>query len=161
MEPGTGVCAVCCGAGEGAHRRPSESRRNNGAVIPRLRRSSGGSCHRGKGFRRRSARDGEARRDGNRGISAPERIRHSARVAMSRHQYLAWLCLAGLLAPPCRAADLEEIVRRATATLQSDWSADADYAYIERDEVQKNGTVTSKTSQVVYIAGSDYYLPLE
>ena len=80
----------------------------------------------------------------------------------SRHQYLAWLCLAGLLAPPCcRAADLEEIVRRATATLQSDWAADADYAYIERDEVQKNGTVTSRTSQVVYIAGSDYYLLLE
>ena len=75
-----------------------------------------------------------------------------------------WLCLvfgcAGLQTPPCNAADLQEIVRRGTATLRSDWAADPDYAYIERDEYQKKGRVTSKTSQVVYIADSDYYLPI-
>jgi hypothetical protein len=67
---------------------------------------------------------------------------------------------ATLQAPPCRAADLEEIVRRATAAIQADWAADPDYADLERDEVQKGGKVTSKTSRVVMIAGSDYYLPI-
>ena len=69
------------------------------------------------------------------------------------------LAIASVLSPPCCGADLQEIVRRGTATLQADWAADPDYAYLERDEAQKNGAVTSKTSQVVYVAGSDYYLP--
>jgi len=56
--------------------------------------------------------------------------------------------------------DLQEIVARATETLKSDWAADPDYAYVEKSQVQKNDKVTGKTSQVVYIAGSDYYLPL-
>jgi hypothetical protein len=76
----------------------------------------------------------------------------------------AWIflafCYAGVWTPLCRATDLEEIVRRGTARLQSDWASDPDYAYVERDEVRKNDKVTSKTSQVVYIAGSDYHLPL-
>lgn len=75
-----------------------------------------------------------------------------------------WFCLAfccaGVRTPLCRAADLQQIVARATETLKSDWAADPDYAYVEKSEVQKNDRVTSKTSQVVYIAGSDYYLPL-
>ena len=85
---------------------------------------------------------------------------------MSGHQHLAaFSACAFLLALPCRAGQLvndplQEIVRRATATLQSDWAADPDYAYVEKDEVQKNGRMTSKTSRVVYIAGSDYYLPI-
>ena len=58
------------------------------------------------------------------------------------------------------AEDLQEIVRQATATLNADWAADPNYAYVERDEVQKNDKVTSKKFQVVYIAGSDYNLPL-
>ena len=45
---------------------------------------------------------------------------------------------------PCQAEDLQEIVRRATAAIQSDWDADPNYAYIERDEVQKNDKTTSK-----------------
>ena len=44
--------------------------------------------------------------------------------------------------------------------IESDWAADLDYAYIERDEVQKDGKTTSKTYQVVTIAGSDYNLQL-
>jgi len=75
-----------------------------------------------------------------------------------------WCCLAlccmSFRAPLSRGADLQEIVRQANATLQADWAADADYAYVERSEVQKNEKVTSKTSQVVYIEGSDYSLPL-
>jgi hypothetical protein len=84
---------------------------------------------------------------------------------MSRPPYL--ILLLGSAASqgiPCHAADvtadIKEIVRRGTATLQSDWAADPDYAYVERDEVLKNEKMTIKTSRVVYIAGSDYYLPL-
>jgi hypothetical protein len=77
---------------------------------------------------------------------------------MSGRQYIA-VCLI-FLTLPCSGADLDEIVSRGTATLKSDWAADADYAYVEKDEVEKGGKLTSKTSQVVYIDGSDYYLPL-
>jgi len=96
-------------------------------------------------------------------------VNETAEVAIRRRHavdqhVVSWFCLAfcyaGILNPLCRATDLEEIVSRGTATLQSDWAADPDYAYVERDEVQKNDKVTSKTSQVVYIAGSDYYMPL-
>jgi len=86
---------------------------------------------------------------------------------MPGHQHLAasFFVCAFVLTLPCHAAQLvneplQEIVRRATTTLQSDWAADPDYAYVEKDEVQKNGRMTSKTSRVVYIAGSDYYLPI-
>jgi outer membrane lipoprotein-sorting protein len=76
-----------------------------------------------------------------------------------RHLIIVFLCSAGFQSVS-HAADIEEIVRRGNATLQSDWAADPDYAYVERDEVLKNEKTTSKTSRVVYIAGSDYYLPL-
>lgn len=86
---------------------------------------------------------------------------------MPGHQHLAAavIACAFLLTLPCDAGQLvndpvQEIVRRANATLQSDWAADPDYAYVEKDEVRKNGEMTSKTSRVVYIAGSDYELPL-
>jgi hypothetical protein len=68
---------------------------------------------------------------------------------------LFW-CFAGL----CQAEDIQEIVRRGTAAIQSDWDADPNYAYVERDEVQKGDKTTSKTAKVVMIAGSDYYLPI-
>lgn len=79
---------------------------------------------------------------------------------MSGRQHLAFCCILLCCALPLRAADLDEIVSRAAAVVKSDFAADADYAYIEKDEVLKNGRMTSKTSQVVYIDGSDYYLPL-
>lgn len=72
---------------------------------------------------------------------------------------MAVVCLA-LHAGVCRGADLAEIVEQATAKIQSDWAADPDYAYVERDETVKSGKTTSKTSQVVLIDGSDYYMPL-
>jgi hypothetical protein len=61
---------------------------------------------------------------------------------------------------PCRAADLSEIVQRATAALKSDWAADPLYACVERDEVQKGEKPASKTFEVVMIDGSDYHLAL-
>jgi hypothetical protein len=74
----------------------------------------------------------------------------------------ALFCLAFsfVRTPLCRAMDLKEIVRRANATLKSDWAADPNYAYVERDEIRKHDKTTSKTSRVVYIDGSDYNLPL-
>lgn len=79
-------------------------------------------------------------------------------------QIAAWCCLAcccaALRVPLCRGADLDEIVRRANATLQSDWAADRQYAYVETDEVHKSDKVTTKTFRVVWIDGSDYDLPL-
>jgi hypothetical protein len=76
------------------------------------------------------------------------------------HQRIA-LRIVGILvlAGACHAADVPEIVTRATAVIQSDWAADPDYAYIEREETRKNGRVTSKTSQVVMMADSEYHMP--
>jgi hypothetical protein len=80
---------------------------------------------------------------------------------MSGHQHLAlWFGFVCFGTLSCGAADLEEIIRRGSATLKSDWAADQYYAYVERDEVQKHEKVTSKTSQVVYVDGSDYDMPL-
>jgi hypothetical protein len=59
-----------------------------------------------------------------------------------------------------RAADLQEIVARATAAINSDWANDPKYACVEKDETRKNGKVTSKTFQVVMIDGSEYHLQL-
>jgi hypothetical protein len=80
---------------------------------------------------------------------------------MSGHQHLAvWFGFVCFGTLSCSAADLEEIIRRGSATLKSDWAADQNYAYVERDEVQKHENMTSKTSRVVFIDGSDYYMPL-
>jgi len=80
---------------------------------------------------------------------------------MSGHQHLAvWFGFVCFGALSCSAADLQEIISRGSATLKSDWAADQNYAYVERDEVQKHEKVTSKTSRVVFIHCSDYYMPL-
>lgn len=76
----------------------------------------------------------------------------------ARSAFAALLLLTSVI--PCFGADLQEIVQRGTAMIQSDWAADPDYAYVERDETLKNGRMKSKTSQVVMIEGSDYYMPL-
>jgi hypothetical protein len=76
----------------------------------------------------------------------------------------AWLvllaCYFGIGRNACRAAELGEIVQRATAALNSDWASDPLYACVERDEVQKGEKVTSKTFEVVMIDGSDYHFAL-
>jgi hypothetical protein len=80
------------------------------------------------------------------------------------HQHITWsgvvFFCASLQTSSCHAADLQEIIGRGTAAIQSDWAADPDYAYVERDEVQKNDKRTSKTYKVVMIEGSDYNLPI-
>lgn len=75
-------------------------------------------------------------------------------------QLRAGLIFLTLAVHCCYATDVEEIVQRATAAIKSDWAADPDYAYCETDETVKGEQSTRKTSQVVMIAGSDYYLPL-
>ena len=69
-------------------------------------------------------------------------------------------CYFGIGSDVCRAADVSEIVQRATAALRSDWAADGSYACIEKDEVHKGDKLTNKTFEVVMIDGSDYRLPL-
>ena len=68
-------------------------------------------------------------------------------------------CFAFLLGV-CRAADLPEIVQRATNAINADWAADPKYACVEKDEVHKGDKTTSKSFLVVMIDGSDYKLPL-
>jgi hypothetical protein len=77
-------------------------------------------------------------------------------VAFCRRCLLLFACCAGI----SRAADLAEIVKRATTALNSDWAADAKYACIEKDEVQKGEKLTSKTFEIVMLDGSDYRFPL-
>ncbi len=55
---------------------------------------------------------------------------------------------------------VDEIVRRGGEVLASDWGAWTKYSYIERDETRKGEQVSSRTSRVVMIAESDYYLPI-
>jgi hypothetical protein len=69
----------------------------------------------------------------------------------------ALLCCAGVL---CLGADLQEIVQRATAAINSDWASDPKYACVEKDETTKGGKTTRKTFQVVMIDGSEYHLDL-
>ena len=70
------------------------------------------------------------------------------------------LCSVGPIGRGAPAADLDEIIRRAAGAINVDWAADPDYAYLERDENHKNEKVTSKTSQVVTMADSDYYMTI-
>jgi len=78
-----------------------------------------------------------------------------------RYPWLVLLaCYFGIERSPCRAADLSEIVQRATAALNSDWASDLLYSCVERDEVQKGDRQTSKTFQVVMIDGSEYHVAL-
>jgi hypothetical protein len=58
-----------------------------------------------------------------------------------------------------RAADLNEIVERATAALKSDWAADPSYACLEKDEKEKDKKRTSKTFDDILLDGSDYHVP--
>lgn len=80
---------------------------------------------------------------------------------MSSYQHLIRaLCSAIIQSTFCHAADVTEIVRSATVTLRADWAAAPDYAFLQRDEFQRNGKPGSKTHRVVMIAGSDYYMPV-
>ncbi len=82
---------------------------------------------------------------------------------MPRHQHIsAAFLILGYAAPPCpgAAADVTEIVRRAAVAIRADWDAAPGYAFLQRDEFQRDGKPASKTQQVVTISGSDYYMPV-
>ena len=71
-------------------------------------------------------------------------------------QWGLWLflltCYFGIGRNTCRAADLSEIVQRATVALKSDWGSDPLYACVERDEVQKGEKVIySDCSQALVV----------
>jgi hypothetical protein len=72
-------------------------------------------------------------------------------------RFVLFFCFGGTL---CRAADLQEIVERASAAIKTDWAADAEYACVERDETIKDGRTTSKTFEAITMEGSEYDLPL-
>jgi hypothetical protein len=55
---------------------------------------------------------------------------------------------------------VQEIIRQATAKMQSDWAAAPSFAFVQRDVTTSKDVVTSKTHQVFMIAGSDYYMPI-
>ena len=59
-----------------------------------------------------------------------------------------------------RAADLNEIVQRATEGLKSDWATDPSYACLEKDETEKSKKRTSKTFYDILLDGSDYRVPV-
>jgi hypothetical protein len=65
-----------------------------------------------------------------------------------------------LLCAACRAADVADIIPKATLLINSDWAADPKFACVETDAVIKNGKTTSKSYLVVMIEGSDYRFPV-
>jgi len=56
--------------------------------------------------------------------------------------------------------DVQDLVRRAGSTMQSDWAAAPGFAFIQHDLTTSKGMTTRKTHQVFSIAGSDYYMPI-
>jgi len=56
--------------------------------------------------------------------------------------------------------DVQDLVRRAGSTMQSDWAAAPGFAFIQRDVTTSKGMTTRKTHQVFSISGSDYYMPI-
>jgi len=73
---------------------------------------------------------------------------------------VAFVCSLAVGSNAAPGADTAEVVKRATAALNSDWASDPLYACVEKDEVQKGDRTTSKTFEVVMIDGSDYDLAL-
>ena len=73
---------------------------------------------------------------------------------------LALIALLLVQVPASNGIDVQEIVRRASLTMQADWAAAPNYAFTERDVTTSKGVTSSETSRVFMIAGSDYYMPI-
>jgi hypothetical protein len=56
--------------------------------------------------------------------------------------------------------DVQDLVRRAGSTMQSDWAAAPAFAFVQRDLTTSKGMTTRKTHQVFSVSGSDYYMPI-
>jgi hypothetical protein len=70
------------------------------------------------------------------------------------------MCLCGPAMAQCQPENIPVIIQRATAEMQSDWTAFPGFAFVERDEeTSKHGT-TITTHRVFMIEGTDYYMPI-
>ena len=60
----------------------------------------------------------------------------------------------------CNAANLNELLERATNAMRADWNAFPGFAFVERDsEINKEKTNVI-TNRVFMIEGTDYYMPI-
>ena len=60
----------------------------------------------------------------------------------------------------CQPENVNEIIQRATNTIQSDWNAFPGFAFVERDAETAKHATTVRTHRVFMIDGSDYYMPV-
>ena len=81
-------------------------------------------------------------------------------LVLMRLAYCASLILFAIAGCSYGATDADELARRASLVLRSDWNAAPGWAFLQRDEFETNGRPASKTHQVVMIDGSDYYMPV-
>jgi hypothetical protein len=73
---------------------------------------------------------------------------------------LSLLTLLCVVVQGSNVPDVQDLVRRATSTMQADWGAAPGYAFVQRDVTTSKGMTTRKTHRVFMIAGSDYYRPI-
>ena len=74
-----------------------------------------------------------------------------------------FVSLVGLLSVCVRGGDVidvQDVIRRATRKMQSDWTAAPEFAFVQRDLTTSKGVTTRKTHRVFMILGSDYYMPI-
>jgi len=66
-------------------------------------------------------------------------------------------CGSAIAAQSSSAPDVQELILRSVASIESDWKQAPNFTFIERDvESKKDGTPTVKTYQVFMIEGSSY-----
>ncbi len=75
-------------------------------------------------------------------------------------RYFPLLALLILRAHCSAVVDVPYVVHRAASTMEADWSAAPDFAFVQRDLTTSKRTTTSRTHQVFMISGSDYYMPI-
>ena len=84
----------------------------------------------------------------------------AARMAGAMKRYLALFALFTICAGGSDLIDVQNVVDRATSTMQADWAAAPGFAFVQRDVTTSKGMTTCKTHQVFMISGADYYMPV-
>jgi hypothetical protein len=74
--------------------------------------------------------------------------------------YIPLLALLSIYSHGSDLIDVQEVVHRATTTMQADWDVAPGFAFVQRDLATSKGITTRKTHQVFMISGSDYYMPI-
>jgi hypothetical protein len=75
--------------------------------------------------------------------------------------FLAILCMPMQAQEQRMPSDrVQEIIGQSAAKMQADWAAAPNFAFVQRDVTTSKGVTTSKTHQVLMIAGTDYYMPI-